>query len=322
MRYPPRRAQMTQVLEWEMGRGRHVLDHLVGQEPLEIRVNGTAVTVTMRTPGDDFELATGFLFGEGITPTGAEIRRIAYGSVPDRRTNGNIVDVTLHEDTPPDLDQFHRHFAATSSCGVCRKASIDAVTARGLTRPRGDALIDPKRLCALPDRLRLVQVLFGENGWIARGRFIRLRRSACERARGRRAPQRRRQNRGPCRARERLVPLSNHVLVVSGRGGFEIVQKALVAGVPVMASVLAPSSCSAVRLAREYDLTLVGFLQAQRFVVYAGEGRIIRHDAAGILYSRRTAVVGGDRLKDDHTRNLRAPRPKGGGYVRLNLVGP
>ena len=88
-----------------------------------------------------------------------------------------------------------------------------------------------------------------------------------------------------------------------------------------MASVSAPSSL-AVRLAREYDLTLVGFLQAQRFVVYAGEGRIIRYSAGVHPLSRRTAVVGGDRLKHDDTRNLRAPRPKGGGYVRLNLVGP
>jgi FdhD protein len=276
MRHPPQRAQTTQVLEWEMGRRRHVLDDLVGEEPLEIRVNGTAVSVTMRTPGDDFELAAGFLFGEGIAPTGAEIRRIAYGRGPDGRTSGNVVDVTLHEGTTLDLARFRRHFVATSSCGVCGKASIDAVSARGLTRPRGDALIDPERLCALPDRLRPAQTLFGKTGGLhaaalfdAGSRLVSVREdvgrhNAVDKIVGH-------------AVLERRVPLSNHLLLVSGRGGFEIVQKALVAGVPVMASVSAPSSL-AVRLAREYDLTLIGFLRGQRFVVYAGGGRIMWDD--------------------------------------------
>jgi FdhD protein len=276
MRHPPQRAQTTQVLEWEMGRRRHVLDDLVGEEPLEIRVNGTAVSVTMRTPGDDFELAAGFLFGEGIAPTGAEILRIAYGCGADGRTSGNVVDVTLQDGTPLDLDRFRRHFVAASSCGVCGKASIDAVSARGLTRPRGDALIDPERLCALPDRLRPAQALFEKTGGLhAAGLFDpddRLvsaredvgRHNAVDKIVGH-------------AVLERRVPLSNHLLLVSGRNGFEIVQKALAAGVPVVASVSAPSSL-AVRLAREYDLTLIGFLRGHRFVVYAGEGRIMRGD--------------------------------------------
>jgi FdhD protein len=277
MRHPPQRAQTTQVLEWEMGRRRHVPDDLVGEEPLEIRVNGMAISVTMRTPGDDFELAAGFLFGEGIAPTGAEIRRIAYGCGADGQTSGNVVDVTLQDGTPLDLDRFRRHFVAASSCGVCGKASIDAVSARGLTRPRGDALIDPERLCALPDRLRPAQALFGRTGGLhAAGLFnpddqlvsIREdvgRHNAVDKIVGH-------------AVLERRVPLSNHLLLVSGRNGFEIVQKALAAGVPVVASVSAPSSL-AVRLAREYDLTLIGFLRGQRFVVYAGEGRIRRYDA-------------------------------------------
>jgi FdhD protein len=276
MRHPPQRAQTTQVLEWEMGRRRHVLDDLVGEEPLEIRVNGTPVSVTMRTPGDDFELAAGFLFGEGIAPTGAEIRRIAYGCGPDGRTSGNVVDVTLQEGTPLDLDRFRRHFVATSSCGVCGKASIDAVSTRGLTGPRGEALIDPERLCALPDRLRPAQALFGKTGGLHAAALFDSgdqlvsvredvgRHNAVDKIVGH-------------AVMERRVPLSNHLLLVSGRGGFEIVQKALVAGVPVVASVSAPSSL-AVRLAREYDLTLIGFLRGQRFVVYAGEGRIMRAD--------------------------------------------
>jgi FdhD protein len=272
MRHRPQRAQTTQVLEWEMGRRRHVLDDLVGEEPLEIRVNGIAVSVTMRTPGDDFELAAGFLFGEGIAPTGNEIRRIAYGRGPDAGTSGNVVDVTLGEGAPVDLDRFRRHFVAASSCGICGKASIDAVCARGLTRPCGEASIDPGRLCALPDRFRPAQALFGKTGGLHAAalfdpddRLVSIREdvgrhNAVDKVVGH-------------AVLERRVPLSNHLLLVSGRGGFEIVQKALVAGVPIVASVSAPSSL-AVRLAREYDLTLVGFLRGQRFVVYAGEGRI------------------------------------------------
>jgi FdhD protein len=276
MRHPPQRAQTTQVLEWEVGRRRHVLDDLVGEEPLEIRVNGTPVTVTMRTPGDDFELAAGFLFGEGITPTGAEIRRIAFGRGPDGQPSGNVVDVTVQEDVPLDLDRFRRHFAATSSCGICGRASIDAVRTRGLSPPRGDALIHPHRLRALPDRLRSAQALFGKTGALHAAALFDQgdnlvsvredvgRHNAVDKIVGHAVI-------------ERRVPLSNHLLLVSGRGGFEIVQKALVAGVPVMASVSAPSSL-AVRLAREYDLTLIGFLRGQRFVVYAGEERITQED--------------------------------------------
>jgi FdhD protein len=276
MRHPPQRAQTTQVLEWEMGRRGHVLDHLVGEEPLEIRVNGTAVSVTMRTPGDDFELAAGFLFGEGIAPTGGEIRRIAYGRGTDGETSGNVVDVTLQEGTPLDLDRFGRHFVAASSCGVCGKSSIDAVSARGLTRPRSDIPVDPERLCALPDRLRPAQALFGTTGGLHAAalfdpddRLVSVREdvgrhNAVDKIVGH-------------AVLERRVPLSNHLLLVSGRGGFEIVQKALAAGVSVLASVSAPSSL-AVRLAREYDLTLIGFLRGRRFVVYAGEGRIMCDD--------------------------------------------
>jgi FdhD protein len=230
----------------------------------------------MRTPGDDFELAAGFLFGEGIAPTGAEIQRIAYGRGSDGRTSGNVVDVTLAEGAPLDLDRFRRHFVAASSCGICGKASIDAVRARGLRRPCGDVSIAPGRRCALPDRLRPAQALFGKTGGLHAAalfdpddRLVSVREdvgrhNAVDKIVGH-------------AVLERRVPLSNHLLLVSGRGGFEIVQNALVAGVPIMASVSAPSSL-AVRLAREYGLTLVGFLRGQRFVVYAGEDRIVTDD--------------------------------------------
>ena len=277
MRHSPQRAQTTQVLEWETGRRRHVLDDLAGEEPLEIRVNGTAVSVTMRTPGDDFELAAGFLLAEGIVRSADEIERIAFGHLPDGQPSGNIVDVLLKDDTPLDVEQFGRHFVAASSCGVCGKASIAAIRARGLMRPAGDAAVDPERLCDLPDRLRPAQAVFGKTGGLHAaalfgpdGELVSVREdigrhNAVDKIVGH-------------AVLKRWLPLADHILLVSGRGGFEIVQKALAAGVPVVASVSAPSSL-AVRLAREFGLTLIGFLRGRRFIVYSGEERI-RQDAS------------------------------------------
>jgi len=277
MRHPPQRAQTTQVLEWESGRRRHVLDELAGEEPLEIRVNGTAVSVTMRTPGDDFELAVGFLLAEGIVQSGDEIERIAFGRLPDGQSSGNIVDVVLKDDRPLDVEQFGRHFVAGSSCGVCGKASIAAICARALVRPSRNAAVDPERLCDLPDRLRPAQAVFRKTGGLHAaalfgpdGELVSVkedigRHNAVDKIVGQAVLKRR-------------LPLADHILLVSGRGGFEIVQKALAAEVPVVASVSAPSSL-AVRLAREFGLTLIGFLRGRRFVVYSGEERI-RQDAS------------------------------------------
>jgi len=272
MRHSPQRAQTTQVLEWETGRRRHVLDDLAGEEPLEIRVNGTAVSVTMRTPGDDFELAAGFLLAEGIVRSADEIERIAFGHLPDGQPSGNIVDVLLKDDTPLDVEQFGRHFVAASSCGVCGKASIAAIRARGLMRPAGDAAVDPERLCDLPDRLRPAQAVFGKTGGLHAaalfgpdGELVSVREdigrhNAVDKVIGESLLQ-------------GALPLSNHVLLVSGRGGFEIVQKAIAAGVPLLASVSAPSSL-AVQLAREGGVTLVGFLRERRFIVYSHPHRV------------------------------------------------
>jgi len=272
MRHPPQPAKTTGVLEWIAGRQRHVLDELAAEEPLEIRIGDTPVSVTMRTPGDDFDLAAGFLLTEGIIKRRDHVVQIAYGNGPDHQPSGNVVAVTLAAGTEVDRARFDRHFVTTSSCGICGKASIDAVRAREIERPNPAFSLDPERLTQLPDTLRAAQRIFGRTGGLhAAALFTRSGALVAIR-----------EDIGRHNAVDKIIghalldgglPLSECVLMVSGRGGFEIVQKALVAGVPAMASVSAPSSL-AVQLARDYGLTLVGFLRGSRFVVYAGEGRL------------------------------------------------
>ena len=290
MRHPPQRAKSTQVVDWDEGHRQVRLDDLVGEEPLEIRVDSAAIGVTMRTPGDDFELAAGFLFTEGVLSSAAQIARIAYGRGPDGTVSGNVVDVTLNGGPVPDLQRLERHFVAASSCGICGKASIEAVRARALAPPTGDLRIAPDLLCRLPQQLRSAQQLFGRTGALhgaalfnADGALLIVREDV-----------------GRHNAVDKLVghamlrtrlPLSDRILLISGRGGFEIIQKAVVAGVPFVACVSAPSSL-AVQLAREMGLTLVGFLRDRRFVVYSGEARVARDARIGAAGSM-TARSGG-----------------------------
>jgi FdhD protein len=277
MRHKPQRAHTTPVVEWQAGRNERRLDDVAAEEPLEIRVDGVPVSVTMRTPGDDLDLAVGFLFTEGIVRSREEIRHVAYGRGPEGEASGNIVEVTRSESAAPlDFDHILRQFPASSSCGICGKATIDSVAARNLARPSSATAIDPDVLCRLPDAMRHSQTIFARTGGLHAaalfdfdGRFLVAREdigrhNAVDKVIGR-----------ALAAGD--VPLSNRILFVSGRGGFEIVQKALVAGLPVVASVSAPSSL-AVRLAREWGLTLVGFLRGTRFIVYAGEERLMPRD--------------------------------------------
>jgi FdhD protein len=264
--------QTTPVVEWNKGAQRHQLDDVVAEEPLEIRLDGTPVSVTMRTPGDDFELAAGFLFTEGIIETGADLTRVDYVRDAAQRRQCNVVDLRLRKGRTFDVERLQRHFFASSSCGLCGKASIEAVRVRGIRQPKGDLRLDPARLMSLPAALRPAQLLFDRTGGLhaaalfdSEGTLLIVREdvgrhNAVDKVVGR-------------AVLTGAVPLSDRILFVSGRGGFEIVQKALVAGVPVVASVSAPSSL-AVALAREYGLTLIGFLRGERFVVYAGEDRI------------------------------------------------
>jgi FdhD protein len=225
----------------------------------------------MRTPGHDLELTAGFLFTEGLIERREQIVSLDYGKTKNPQASGNIVDAQL-TGTTFDPERTRRNFFITSSCGICGKASIEAVKAHGIRRPNPAFLLDPEVLCTFPDSLKAAQSIFDRTGGLhaaglfdAQGKLVVLREDV-----------------GRHNAVDKVVgwallagrlPLADYALMVSGRGGFEIIQKALLAGVPLLASVSAPSSL-AVRLARETGLTLVGFLRGRRFLVYSGEERL------------------------------------------------
>ncbi len=257
-------------------------DTLVVEEPLEIRVGGRALAVTMRTPGDDIDLVHGFLLTEGVIRSADDVAVARYcaGSVDGENTY-NVLDVTLADGVPPPAPGVERTFYTTSSCGVCGKASIDAI--RTLTAfPVAD---DPVRVGAevlgtLPDVLRGAQRVFDRTGGLhAAGLFTPDGELLCLR-----------EDVGRHNAVDKVVgwavragvlPLTGHVLLVSGRASFELTQKALMAGAPVLAAVSAPSTL-AVDLAAETGMTLVGFLRGGSMNVYAGAERITRHGVQGL----------------------------------------
>jgi FdhD protein len=265
---------LTQVSEWDGGKVRRKDDFLAAEEPLEIRVGEHPLSVTMRTPGHDLELAAGFLFTEGLVQRREQIIALEGTGDDDASNRGNVVQAELAPEAAPDFAKMRRHFFAASSCGICGKASIDAVRSRLLRPPNPDFRFDADILVRLPEALRSSQDVFQRTGGLhaaalfdSRGALMVLREdigrhNAVDKVIG-------------WALREGRVPLGDSVLLVSGRGGFEIVQKAIVAGVPVVASVSAPSSL-AVQLARELRQTLIGFLRGRRFVVYAGEERITK----------------------------------------------
>ncbi|MFB7864010.1 MULTISPECIES: formate dehydrogenase accessory sulfurtransferase FdhD [unclassified Streptomyces] len=251
-------------------------DTLVAEEPLEIRLNGRPIAITMRTPGDDFALAAGFLVSEGVLADASDVRNIVYcaGAKDDGSNTYNVVDVQLAPGVVvPDIS-LERNVYTTSSCGLCGKASLDAVrtTARFPIADTPPVRLTPALLAVLPDRLRAAQrvfdrtgglhaaALFSEDGELLDVREDVGRHNAVDKLVGR-------------ALREGLLPLQRAVLLVSGRASFELAQKAVMAGLPVLAAVSAPSSL-AVDLAAESGLTLVGFLRGRDMNVYAGEHRI------------------------------------------------
>jgi FdhD protein len=269
-----RSVNLTRVSQWDDGNVERKDDYLAAEEPLEIRIGDQPLSVTMRTPGHDLELAAGFLFTEGLIQNREQI--LAIESVEpitdDGVKRGNVIQAELVEEATPDFAKMRRHFFASSSCGICGKASIDAVRSRLLSAPNPEFRVEAELLTSLPDVLRSSQDVFQRTGGLhaaalfdSSGGLLVVREdigrhNAVDKVIG-------------WALLDHRVPLGNAILLVSGRGGFEIVQKALVAGVPILASVSAPSSL-AVQLARELRMTLVGFLRGRRFVIYSGEERI------------------------------------------------
>ena len=269
-----RSVDLTQVTEWNDGIATRKDDFLAAEEPLEIRIGENPLSVTMRTPGHDVELAAGFLFTEGLVQRREQIVALENVTSEDDGKRGNVVRAELSSEALPDFDKLRRHFFAASSCGICGKASIDAVRSRLLRIPNPDFRVAPNLLVSLPEALRSAQDVFERTGGLhaaalfdSGGKLLIVREDI-----------------GRHNAVDKIIgwallneriPLSDCVLLVSGRGGFEIIQKAIVAGIPVVASVSAPSSL-AVQLARELRLTLIGFLRGNRFVVYAGDDRVAK----------------------------------------------
>jgi FdhD protein len=268
-------TERRRVLRIRDGVAGHRADTLVAEEPLEIRLNGKPLAITMRTPGDDFALATGFLVSEGVLATAEEVASVVYcaGATTDGSNTYNVVDVQLAPGVPlPDIT-LERNIYTTSSCGLCGKASLDAVrttTRLPITDPHTPHLT-PQLLTALPEQLRTAQTVFDRTGGLhaaalfnAHGQLLDAREdvgrhNAVDKLIGR-------------ALREGHLPLTGKILMVSGRASFELAQKAVMAGIPVLAAVSAPSSL-AVDLATETGLTLIGFLRGNNMNVYAGEQR-------------------------------------------------
>ena len=257
-------------------------DTLAAEEPLEIRLEygpvgeriQKSVSITMRTPGNDIELATGFLFSEGIIARKEEIDNICHLNYGCQEGNGdNIIVASLAENVKPDIQKLERHFYTTSSCGVCGKASIGAIrTIFNKINSEDDLLVSASLFYSLPDRLRNAQDIFGDTGGLHasamfdnNGNIIVLREDV-----------------GRHNALDKVLGyllsnsiqnIDNQILLLSGRASFELIQKAAMAGIKIVAAVGAPSSL-AVQLAKEFDITLIGFLRGQRFNIYSAEKRI------------------------------------------------
>jgi FdhD protein len=268
----------TSVLRLGPGGARRAPDRLAAEEPLELRVDGTPLAVTMRTPGHDVELAHGFLLTEGVIGAVPDVTTARYCDSVDAegRNTYNVLDVALAPGVPPPSTGVERNFYTTSSCGVCGKASLDAVRLRTRHSPAADPVqVAQETLTELPGLLRKAQRVFESTGGLhaaglfdvrdggARPLVVREdvgRHNAVDKAVGR-------------ALLDNRVPATGTVLMVSGRASFELVQKAVMAGIPVLAAVSAPSSL-AVELAEESGLTLVGFLRGDSMNVYTHPHRV------------------------------------------------
>ncbi|MBW4522544.1 MAG: formate dehydrogenase accessory sulfurtransferase FdhD [Scytolyngbya sp. HA4215-MV1] len=266
----------TRVWVVEQGERRSRSDYLATEEPLEIRLTNPqrSIAVTMRTPGADFELTAGFLYTEGVIQQRQDICQMRHCVDPqvDGTQRYNIVNVTLREGLNPNLASLERHFYTTSACGVCGKASLEALQLRGCAVLPATLLIDANILYQLPEKLRAAQGIFRLTGGLhaaalfdRQGTLLSLQEDV-----------------GRHNALDKLIgaallseqlPFDDLIVVVSGRSSFEILQKCLMARVAIVCAISAPSSL-AVAIAQEFNITLVGFLRGDRCNVYAGVDRI------------------------------------------------
>jgi FdhD protein len=266
----------TRIWVIEKSQTKSQFDHLAAEEPLEIRLENPkqTIAITMRTPGADFDLTAGFLYGEGIISQRKDLQKISYcvDRTLDEEQKYNIINVRLKEGLQPNLVALQRHFFTNSACGVCGKTSIEAIKIHGCSAIALQQKISPEIIYSLPDKLRAAQGLFTATGGLhaaalfdLQGQLIKLREdvgrhNALDKAIG-----------SAFLADE--LPLNDCIAMVSGRSSFEILQKCIAARIPILCAVSAPSSL-AVAVAKEFNLTLIGFLRGRRFNVYSGLERI------------------------------------------------
>ena len=254
-------------------------DVLAVEEPLEIRIgyyfkgrsHAKAISVTMRTPGNDADLAVGFLVGEGIVRNLSEITAIRHLGAG---TSSNELQVDLHPSLEVDINRLDRHFYTTSSCGVCGKTSLDAIAAQGAPAiPIEGFTVDTALVHKLPESARGAQPMFSQTGGLHAASLFDSAGTLCSV----------REDVGRHNALDKLIgqqfladalPLHQHLLLVSGRASFELIQKAVMAGIPIIAAIGAPSSL-AVELAQRHHVTLLGFVRHNQFNIYSGHWRVI-----------------------------------------------
>ena len=275
-----RQIPITRVNDGEIA---EITDALAIEEPLEIRLEYTLagnttvqnVSVTMRTPGNDAELAAGFLFTEGIVKNINDITNIDYRFIACAENKENVIQVKLNEGIIPNLQNTERNFYTTSSCGVCGKGSIAAIRTVGafVEQKENETSVNSEVLYQLPEILKKDQQVFAETGGLHASALFNLngellmvredvgRHNALDKLIG-------------ASLQKSLLPLNNHILLLSGRASFELVQKAVMAGIKIIVAVGAPSSL-AVELAEEFEITLAGFLRNQRFNIYTAGYRIL-----------------------------------------------
>lgn len=274
---PPGLSTSVKVVAFDGAERRERLDELATEEPLELRLLAggrmQSIAVTMRTPGNDFELAAGFLLAEHIVARREDIAAMSYCVDPavDREQRYNIVNIELASDSLPDTEHLERHFTMSSACGVCGKATLEALHTRSAPID-DDVRFDLATLMKLPERMRAAQRVFASTGGLhaaaifdAAGELVVLREdvgrhNALDKVLG-------------WALLNRRVPLRGSAALVSGRASYELVQKSIMARLPVLCAVSAPSSL-AVALAAEFNVTLVGFLRTPRANVYSGSQRL------------------------------------------------